>query len=1192
MKTVRMAFCTLLLILGIAAVASAQDTATFTGTVRDTSGAVVAGAHVTVSNASIGVSRATVSNNDGEWVTTALPIGAYDITIAATGFKKYSANGVVIRVGQKLRVDVNLEVGSVSSEVVVAGEDVAQVETQSSEIAGTVTSKEMTQLQLNGRNFTQLINLTPGVNNQSGQDEGTVGINGNVVYSINGGRGENNNWEVDGGDNMDNGSNNSLNVYPSVDAIQEVRVLTSNYGAQYGRNASGTIEAETKSGTSHFHGDVYEFNRNNIFNDRSYFDLSSPNAPEYKKNDFGYTIGGPVYIPGHYNTDKSKTFFFFSQEWRKEIVPNTFQIAVPSNAERGGDFTDLCSLGPVDCPTNNPNLPVQIVNNHIVGVNPATDPNVSALLASIPQANSTVGCPSPTHSCYDTSQPTPTDWREELLRVDHNITPKLRASFHYIHDSWTTVTPTTLWSNATLPNIQTNFVGPGTSAVARLTYTASPSLLNEFVFSYTADHIQLTNIGPFARPSTMTATSFFDNGFGGKLPAINVTGNNAYAFQTDPSYEPWNNANPTYTLRDNVTKIIGKHTLQFGAYGVIAQKNQENSPQIEGALTFDASNSSVSTGNAFADLLLGNIAGYSQTNNQIKYYDRYQIVEPYIQDDFHVTSRLTLNIGLRMSFFGTYYEKFNREFNFNTSVWSAANAPALDPNTVALLNPNTGLPLSYSNPGDAQFLFNGIVQCGGPGEPHGCLKPHWWNPAPRVGFAWDPKGDGKTAIRGGYGVFFDHGNGNEANAESLEGSAPLVLTPGQSNIAGTTCGQPTGYTCLGSAGGPPLAFPLSVTSIPSKSIWPYAQQWNLSVEHEFIGHTIGSIAYVGSKGTNLADQRDLNQLFPTPASQNPYTARVPLNGSDCSSGVANGVNVGTLPQSVQNNFNVACGNIDPNLVRPNFPGYGDITGKEYRASSNYNSLQISVRRTIAPLTVAVAYTYSHSLDDESDWADVNFVNSYNLKGNYASSNFDERHILTVSYIYDIPSGHLEGIPRILLANWEYSGITTFYTGTPFSVINGIFGDNAGVANGVGTNGSYADVAGNPNSAPPAAVLASLNQSSGPLLYNPAAYVAPQGLTFGDAGRNSLNIPNRLNFDMALYKNFPIKENYAFQFRAESFNIFNHTNWSGVNGSIGCYGGANNSAGDASCTSGGWAGFLQPSGAHLGRIFQFGLKFLF
>src|SRR5580693_4206410 len=340
MRYLRQAGCLFAFFL-CASVAFAQDTATLNGTVHDTTGAVVAGATVTVSNATIGMNKATTANGDGDWVIHYLPSGAYDVSITAKGFKTYEAKGVVLRVGQKARIDVTLEVGSLASEVFVAGQGLAQVETQSAQVGGTITGAEITQLQLNGRDFAQLITLTPGVNNQTGQDEGTVGIAGNTVYSVNGGRGENNNWELDGGDNMDNGSNNSLNVYPSIDAIQEVRVLTSNYGAEYGRNASGTVETELKSGTSSFHGDVYEFNRNNIFNSRNYFDQTS-SAPPYKKNDFGYTLGGPIYIPGHYNTDKSKTFFFWSEEWRLERIPNTFNIPVPSTAERGGNFSDLC----------------------------------------------------------------------------------------------------------------------------------------------------------------------------------------------------------------------------------------------------------------------------------------------------------------------------------------------------------------------------------------------------------------------------------------------------------------------------------------------------------------------------------------------------------------------------------------------------------------------------------------------------------------------------------------------------------------------------------------------------------------------------------------------------------------------------------------------------------------------------------
>ncbi len=288
----------------------AQDSASVTGTVRDSSGATVANAQVTVSAVERGINRETKTNSDGEYSVAALPPGSYDITVIAQGFRKFQAKAVVLNVAQKARVDVPLQVGAANTDVTVLGADVAQVETQSSDLAGTVTGKEITQLQLNGRNFTQLVTLVPGVSNQTGQDEGTVGVYGNVSFSINGGRVEYNNWELDGGDNMDNGSNSTLNVYPSLEAIAEFKVLTSNYGAQYGRNGSGTIEVETKSGTNAFHGNAYEFVRNDAFNARNFFQSS---VPPYKKNDYGYTIGGPIW--------KNHTYFFWSQEWRKDRVP-------------------------------------------------------------------------------------------------------------------------------------------------------------------------------------------------------------------------------------------------------------------------------------------------------------------------------------------------------------------------------------------------------------------------------------------------------------------------------------------------------------------------------------------------------------------------------------------------------------------------------------------------------------------------------------------------------------------------------------------------------------------------------------------------------------------------------------------------------------------------------------------------------
>ena len=1108
------------------AAAWAQDSGSITGTVTDSSGAAVSGADVSVSNAGQGISRAAKTNAGGEFLFAALPIGSYDLSVKASGFKTYQAKGVVLRVADKARVDVALQVGTVSEQVMVEGAQVAQVETQSSDLAGTVTGTQIANLALNGRNFTQLVTLVPGVSNQTGQDEGTVGIYGNVSYSINGGRVEYNNWEIDGGDNMDNGSNSTLNVYPNVDAIAEFKVLTSNYGAQYGRNASGTVEVETKSGTNKFHGTVDYFGRNEAFNAFNYFDDPSQ-KPSYKKHDWGYTIGGPVVFPG-YNKDRNKTFFFWSEEWRRERNPTTFLHNVPSDAERNGDFSDLCP------DPNNADNPMQNCPN-VPDVTAVTiDPVGAALLPLIPQANTTNGG----YPAYRASVSTPTRWREELIKLDHNLTDKTRLTFRFIHDSWNTVTPTPLWSTGDFPTLQTNFVGPGVSLVTRLTANISPTILNEAVFSYTTDHITLSNNGPWQRPAGMTL-GLFQNGFGGKLPGFQITGGTPYGdgFGEDPSYIPWKNSNPTYTFRDSLSVIVGKHSLTMGAYGAIGQKNEMDGfePSNNGFITTD-NTSDVSTGNSFADLLMGQVSQFQQENQQLKYFNRYKIFEPYFQDDWRVTNRLTLNLGVRLSLFGTYREKYNHAYSFEPTKYVPGNTTLNPDGTVS---------------GDP---FNGIIQCGGQGIPSGCMTGHLFNPAPRIGFAWDPKGNGKMAIRGGYGIFYEHTNGNEGNTESLEGTPPLVLSPVQNNISG--------YANVGANVGAQL--PLAVKSIPSKAIWPYVQQWHLDVQKELPSNVVATLSYVGSKGTHLTLQRNINQLFPVPASLNPYGPGQAISQADCDTMTVNG---NPVSGQVADNLSVACG-ANPNILRP-VPGYGDITRLEDTANSNYNALQFSARRAVGTLNLSVAYTYAHSIDNSSDRFDGNFVDSYDLARTRASSNFDQRHILTFSYVYTLPFFKKQGLTHTALGGWEVSGVTTIQTGTPFSVTNGTdFADAAGVANGVGT-GSFADITGDPRSGFTRDV-----GDEGPRIYNPDAYAAPQGLTFGNSGRNSLTLPRRTNFDLSIFKHFPIRESAAFEFRWDMFNIFNHTQFSAI---------------DSSLSS---ATFLEATSAHAARIMQFGAKFVF
>ncbi len=561
----------------------------------------------------------------------------------------------------------------------------------------------------------------------------------------------------------------------------------------------------------------------------------------------------------------------------------------------------------------------------------------------------------------------------------------------------------------------------------------------------------------------------------------------------------------------------------------------------------------------------------------------------------------------------------------------------------------------------------GLVRCGYNGTPVSCMSGHLFNPAPRIGFAWDPWGDGKTSIRAGYGIFFEHGTGNEANTGSLEASAPVVLS--------ITQPLPVSYTCIGNVGYGPVfdatnaacvspsatttsvqplagdAFPLDVTSIPTHAVWPYAQQWSFGIQREVSRAVVANVFYVGSRGTHLTIARQLNQLVPLPASENPFGPNEPLTITDCNvppgggtQALGNAPGDGKTPFLLQNGtlvtpqtpaymyLQAACTNtFTPNVNslpgRP-YPGLGRIFSLENVANSSYHALQATMRHTSGGLTLGVSYSYSHSIDDASDRSDPVLVNSYDLAENRASSNFDERHLLNVSYVYKLP---LKDLPRrfmdwaneqptdatTLKANccsafqnhvldgWELSGVTLIASGVPFTVINsagntGIsLTDNAGVSSGLGFQQNQV-VASYPDVVRGLAAPFNNSQSFGPLLGNPSQFVAPRGLTFGDAGRNFLNNPRRINFDTSLLKHFKIRESGDLEFRAEFFNIFNHTEFrvydpdnpgsSGYN-IVSCYAGPNYSAGfkgsGADCVTG--ASFLHPVDAHRPRTIQFGLK---
>jgi hypothetical protein len=1168
--------------------ANAQDLANLVGSITDSSGAVIPDVQVTVTNADRGLTRRVTSDAAGEYTAPRVPIGNYVLTVEKAGFQKLVRSGITLQVGQTLRVDLQLQVGSASQEVIVNA-NAAHVETETGAISDVVTGAQVSELNLNARSFANLATLVPGAATLgSGFDPTSVGVLANSAISFNGLPVNVENWEVDSTNNIDQGSGSgSIMTYPSIDSIAEFRVSTSNYSAEFGKSGGAQIEVVTKSGTKDFHGDLFEFIRNDKFDANDWFinrtiepnGGSAPQTP-LKRNNFGFTLGGPVFIPGHYNTGKNKTFFFVSEEWRKNREGTVINQNVPTLRMRQGDFSE--------CDANSKNFNPVVASGCAVPINPATnlpfqndlvpiDPTAQALLnALVPAPNNGV-------NFYTAAPSLPTNFREDMFKIDENITDNIRAFFRYTQDAFEQDSVPTLWSSANFGTVKSRWTSPAKSAVFHLTETIRPNLMNEFIASFSADVNTVNNFtgfdspaGSINKPTGFSMKTLFPaNQDQPKLPGISVDGGVPFSFAESTGFEFffWD---PQPAIKDNLIWTHGRHTLKAGFFLLYNHINTTTNIgyNTQGFLSFSNS-SSVTSGNALADMYLGRIANYQEYGRVVDGeplggaalgHWRQWDFEPYVQDDWRVTSHLTLNLGLRYYWLTPFHDSVTPT---NDSLF----VPALyDPTKQAQLDssgnliPGTGA--TYLNYG------NGLVQCGSGGIPLGCYKSFRGTFSPRFGFAWDPFGNGKTAIRGGYALTWDNGNPLH-NGAGFNGNPPTATNLFGYNIVG--------YDNV-------AAGPLGPASFSNVNVtkWQEIQQFNLGVQHQFPGNNILSVSYVGTLGHHLQQNVNIDQVPIGATTQNvPSLAGTP--GCDAKGNC-----------NVQQ---VLISTAEPSEFFVPYRGYANIAQRQMTGNSNYNSLQANFRHAFGyGVTFQAAYTWSHELDNmfqggSANSGGTNGINDADLHRWYGTGGLNQTQMLVMNYIYQLPffKNASSLWTRNLLSGWEISGITSFLSGSPIDVQGecGIAGMASGIGGPVACNALghltvQKGVVSDPQFGPtPTWFDPSL---LGQVTVSQLSANNQPGM-FGYLGKNPMTGPGRNNWDLAIIRNFQAPwfrgEHSSVQFRMESYNTFNHPQWSSVN--FFC---SSETTPGGPCNGSQNIGNGEVASAALPRILQLGLKFIF
>jgi hypothetical protein len=1063
---------------------SAQEIAgSIRGTVVDSSGAAVSDARITAVQTETGLVRTTATDTQGVYVFVELPIGHYRLEAEAKGFKKYVQEGITLEVNQIATVAVRLEVGIPTQEVRVQA-DASLVETTATSLGKTVGEGDVLDLPLNGRDFTQLGLLQPGVFPLTpGLQQAGGSLRSGQAYAVNGQRPESNNFLIDGANNF-NSVDGGLVIQLPIDSIAEFRILTHTANAEFGHSSGSTTNIITRSGANAFHGAAWEFLRNDAMDAKSFFATS---VEPLKRNQFGGTFGGPI--------KREKTFFFGYYEGLRLRQGETVSATVPTQEERQGDFGLLCTQangtfntsGICSAPAGqlvNAFSPLPFPQNAFpFNELPGVDPFAQSLLPFFPLPNQ----PSLGPNAYSTTQTLDQNNDQFGMRVDHYLTLQDVLNFRYMFSQGNTIDPLST-AGANVPGFPVGENQRAQNFVAQETHTFSPTLIgvarfsflrNKYIFNEAINHTTPASLGFQYAPTLDAAIG---------PPFLEVSG---YASVGDPITGPRDTYENAIDISGSLTWIHGRHELKFGGGYAHDQINVLFGIASNGFFVFIPAPAS----DAFASFLLGAPYLFLQGGGDPSRGLRGNDLNAYAQDTYKISSHLTLNAGLRYELPFPYTEIHNRQNLFEPGVQSVVfpSAPA------------------------------GLVYPGDPGVPAGLIPAEKKAFAPRVGLAWDPRGNGLWLLTASYGIFYDpYYNGQGGPLQTPSSSAPYLQTP-QLNFPDFA--DPYGGTNPFNGS---FAQPMTLLTLSPNLRLPYAQDWNLNIQRSFANDWLFEIGYVGTKGTKLPRFIEGNPAVFVPGE------------------------TGGVPNSTENNVNnrrlySGC-NLSPTSPPCNFASVGLIAGI---ANSSYNALQASLKKRLSHgLSFLASYTFSKTLDDVSSFnitgsasqsvAGENDLaqNPFDLASEYGRSMFDARHRFVVSYEWRVPFwNHPANWYQHILGDWQLNGITTFMSGTPFTVYDSTDVSLQGSAPEIsGFSSNRPDVIGSPNNGP----------RTPQEWFNTAAFQQLDPVTqagqFGNEGRNIVQGPGLQEWDFSAFKNIPIRESKSLQFRAEFFNVLNHANF--------------------------------------------------